>query len=54
MFSFLWNDKPDKIKRIQITQDYENGGLKMVDISKFSNCLKASWVKRIMYQNNPN
>ena len=29
MFKFLWNCKPDKIKRDQIIQDYNDGGLKM-------------------------
>ena len=32
MFSFLWDGKPDKIKRDRIIQDYKNGGLKMIDI----------------------
>ena len=32
MFKFLWNCKPDKIKRDQIIQDYNDGGLKMIDI----------------------
>lgn len=32
LFNFLWNSKVDKIKRKQITQDYEMGRPKMVDI----------------------
>ena len=31
-FSFLWNDKGDKIKRDIMINDYSNGGLKMLDI----------------------
>ena len=30
MFSFLWNNKPDKVKRNNICGDYLNGGLKMI------------------------
>ena len=32
LFKLLWNDKNDKIKRKQLMQKYEYGGLKMVDI----------------------
>ena len=35
MFEFLWNKKPDKIKRNLISKNYEDGGLKMLDIDKF-------------------
>ena len=31
-FGFLWNNKPDKIKRKTIISDYEHGGLRMTDI----------------------
>ena len=48
MYNFLWNGKPDKISRNQIIQEYENGGLKMLNISLFVKAIKASWVKRIM------
>ena len=41
IFEFLWDNKPDKIKRQTITQDYEKGGLKMLDIYKFLNSLKV-------------
>ena len=48
MFKSLWNCKPDKIKRDQIIQDYNDGGLEMIDILCFNKALKASWVKRIL------
>ena len=50
MFKFLWNEKPDKIKQTQIIQDYKQGGLKMIDIESFVAGLKASWIKRLIYQ----
>ena len=34
MFNFLWDNKPDKIKRKTIIQDFKMGGLKMFDIQK--------------------
>ena len=46
-FKFLWQNKPDKIKRNCVTQNYEEGGLKMVDIRSFIKSLKITWVRRI-------
>ena len=47
-FDFLWNSKGDKIKRDIIISDYENGGLKMIDIRLFTKELKSSWVKKYL------
>ena len=52
MFKFLWDDKPDKIKRKLITKDYKEGGLKMIDFKKFLLALKAGWIARILDINN--
>ena len=36
-FSFLWDGKGDKIKRTEMINKYDKGGLKMLDVkSKFS------------------
>ena len=50
LYSFLWNNNPDKIKRTTICQDFSNGGLKMVNIYHFEKALKTNWVKRILIQ----
>ena len=34
MFNFIWDNKPDKIKRKVLYQDYSDGGLKNVRSSK--------------------
>ena len=47
-FDFLWNSKGDKIKRDIIISDYENGGLKTIDIKLFTKALKSSWVKKYL------
>ena len=52
MFNFLWDGKPDKIKRETIIQDYEYGGLKLVDIETFIFLLKVGWVKRLAQTEN--
>ena len=48
MYNFIWDGKPDKIKREILTSDYDKGGLRMIDIEKFIWSLKISWVKRIL------
>ena len=47
-FNFLWNNKKDKIKREVITQSYESGGLKMLDVKCFLSALKISCLQRIL------
>ena len=42
-YSFIWNDKPDKINR----KSFLKGGLNMIDIEKFIYALKSTWVKRL-------
>jgi len=49
-YKFLWDEKPDKIATKRITQDYVEGGLKMLDIDIFLKSLKASWIKRFIFQ----
>ena len=39
MYDFLLDKKPAKIKKDTIIQQYEDGGLKMVEIEKFINQL---------------
>ena len=34
-YEFLWNNKPDKVKHINITQNYQKGGLKMITLEYF-------------------
>lgn len=52
MFNFLWKSKVDKIKRKQITQEYSDGGLKMIEINNYIQSLKSSWIRRLI--NSPN
>ena len=52
MFNFIWDNKPDKIKRKTLYQEYINGGLKMLDLNKFILSLKSSWIKRLLDENN--
>ena len=47
-FKFLWNDKNEKIKRKQLTQNYENGGIKMADVKTQLKTIKIKWVNRLI------
>ena len=51
-FSFVWHNKPDKIKRDTLISDYKNGGLKMLDIDSFVKAQKAMWVKKFISLDN--
>ena len=52
LFDFLWNGKGDKIKRTVIIKDYDEGGLKMININVFNQSLKVSWIKKYLDQTN--
>ena len=43
-FVFLWGDKPDRVKRINITQSYQKGGLKMINLDFFVKAMKSTWI----------
>lgn len=47
-YSFLWNKKPDKVKRKVIINSYEKGGLKMPHLESFCMSLKMTWINKIL------
>ena len=47
-FNFLWRNKPDRMKRCDVTLPYEKGGLNMPSIGQFWDSLKLSWSRRLM------
>ena len=50
LYKFLWNNKPDKIKRSVICKDTSDGGMKMVNIYAFEKALKVTWIQRCLKQ----
>ena len=46
-FKFIWNFKPDKVKRQTIILPVDKGGLNMVDFTILDKLLKAAWVKHL-------
>ena len=53
LYTYLWDNKPDKINRIQISQDFLNGGLKMINLINFIKALKTSWIRKLVQGGNP-
>jgi hypothetical protein len=41
-FNFLWDGKGDKVKRDIIISDYENGGLRMIDVNFLTKLLNQA------------
>ena len=52
IFKLLWNDKPDKIKRAIVTQNYHEGGLKMPNFKNIILSSKAVWLRRLLRKEN--
>ena len=50
-FKFIWQNKPDRIKREILTQTYLNGGIKMLNIQHFMTALKSTWIRRLFTTN---
>ena len=49
IYSFIWDDKPDKVKRYLISQDYCWGGLTMINLKAFIQGLKLTWVRKLFH-----
>ena len=51
IFNFLWKGT-DKVTRLSTINEYENGGLKMIDLESMIKSLRLAWLKRIYQCNN--
>ena len=49
-YKFIWDNKPDKIKRTTLTKDFLHGGLNMIDLTNFASGMKITWIRQ-MYKN---
>ena len=53
MYSFIWDDKPHKISKRQITNNYIEGGLQMINIENYIMSQKLVWIKRLFTSESP-
>jgi hypothetical protein len=52
IYKFLWNNKPERIKRSVLLAPKAEGGINMTDIVTQNYSLKIAWVKRIILNDN--
>ena len=52
LFNFIWNKKPDKIKRQVMYQDYMDGGLRVPNILTTFKSLNLAWIPRLLKSEN--
>ena len=50
LFKFLWKGV-DKVTRLSAINEYENGGLRMIDFETMVKSLRLTWLKRIFNEN---
>ena len=50
-YKFLWNQGPDRIKRIHSGKSIKAGGLGMIDLNLFILSLKIPWLRRCFVSN---
>ena len=50
IYKFFWKGT-DKVTRLSAINDYEKGGLKMIDIECMIKSLRLAWLKRIFSPN---
>ena len=48
LFSFLWKNKKDKIKRNVVCQPLENGGLNFINFELMVKSLRLAWIARLI------
>ena len=46
IFNFLWGGNADKVKRDIVYQNYDLGGLRMLNVDMYFQALRASWIPR--------
>ena len=47
-YQFLWDGKPDNVRRKVIRNEYKEGGLKFIHIESFCKALKMSWLHKLL------
>ena len=48
LYSFLWDGKPDKMRRSLAKQSVVDGGIGMIDLDLFDKALKLTWIRRLL------
>jgi len=51
IYEFIWKGKRDKISRDQLSNNCEDGGLRLIKVDLFFEALKSTWIRRIVTGN---
>ncbi len=54
LFKYLWNNKPDTVKRVTMLANKDESGLNMPNIQYQDTSLKIAWVQRLVCQSESN
>ena len=54
LFSLLWNNKKDKIKREGFYQDYDKGGICMTNVDLMLKAMHLAWISFLLKHANSN
>ena len=49
-YKYLWKNGPDKVKGSIVIQNYDKGGIRMVDVEHFIYSLKLTWVRKLILE----
>ena len=52
IFKFIWNNKPEKIKRKYLYNDYDQGGQKLLNLEALNFSLKANLIPKLYHNTN--
>ena len=47
LFTFIWNSPVCRVKKEILQNNYDNGGLKMINLNAFILSLKSTWICRL-------
>ena len=45
-YTFIWNRKRHKVGKVTICKEFNDGGLKMLNVCDFDTSLKRTWLKK--------
>ena len=51
LYSFIWKSPLSRVRKEVVQKEYEDGGLKMVNVKNFIYALKTTWIRRLSLNN---
>ena len=51
LYTFIWKSSVNRMKKDIMQKEYQEGGLKMINIHSFILALKSTWIRRLFFNN---